>query len=164
MRPQSAKAKGRRLQQEVRDAVLDAFPQLEADDVRSTSMGASGADLLLSPAARKVFPFYAECKNVESLNIHKAISQARDGAAKAKSNAEPLVVFRKNGTQSFAAISFQLLLQLLQRIPADPLAPPRVGASKLLRLLVDLNEGAHGRYESVVQAMHEAMDAERAEA
>lgn len=113
MRPQSAKAKGRKLQQEIRDAVLAAFPELEPDDVRSTSMGASGADLLLSPAARKLFPFYVEAKCVESLNIHAAIRQAVDGATKAKSTAWPLVVFRKNHTPTYAAISFDLLLALL---------------------------------------------------
>ena len=115
MRPQSCKAKGRKLQQEVRDLVLAAFPELEADDVRSTSMGASGADLLLSPAARRVFPYYVEAKNVESLNIHAAIRQATEGASKAKSLASPLVVFRKNNTPTYAAIRFDQLLVLLQR-------------------------------------------------
>ncbi len=124
MRPQSAKAKGRRLQQEVRDAILATFPELEPDDVRSTSMGASGADLLLSPAARKLFPFYVEAKNVENLNIHKAIAQAREGNTLAMARAgygvvvAPLVVFRRNGTQAYAALSFNVLLDLLKRANA----------------------------------------------
>ncbi len=113
MRPQSAKAKGRRLQQEVRDAVLKAFPQLEPDDVRSTSMGASGSDLLLSPAARRVFPYSVEAKNVESLNIHKAIEQAHKGAAK---ETVPVVVFRKNNTPAYVAVYFQHFLDLLEMI------------------------------------------------
>ena len=57
MKPQSAKAKGRNLQKWVRDLLLENFPTLEADDVRSTSMGAGGEDVQLSPAARKLFKF-----------------------------------------------------------------------------------------------------------
>ncbi len=109
MRPQSAKSKGRRLQQEVRDAVLATFPSLEPDDVRSTSMGASGADLLLSPAARRLFPYSVECKNVESLNIHKALAQAKSGAVP---NTTPIVVFRKNGTLPSVALPFNVFLHL----------------------------------------------------
>jgi hypothetical protein len=40
MKPQSAKAKGRRLQQQVAAAVLENYHELTEDDVRSTSMGA----------------------------------------------------------------------------------------------------------------------------
>lgn len=109
MRPQSAKAKGRRLQQEVRDAILAAFPSLEPDDVRSTSMGASGEDLLLSPAARAAVPFSIECKNVESLNIWKALEQA--GGRKHP----PLVVFRRNKTATHVALPFDVFLELLRK-------------------------------------------------
>lgn len=52
----SAKAKGRRHQQWVRDKIYETFPVLEDGDVRSTSMGAGGEDLQLSPAARRLFP------------------------------------------------------------------------------------------------------------
>ena len=50
MKTSSAKAKGRRLQQKVRDLLLETFTELEPDDIRSTSMGVSGEDLQLSPA------------------------------------------------------------------------------------------------------------------
>lgn len=69
MKTQSCKAKGRKLQQRVRDLILENFEDLEQDDVRSTSMGAGGEDVLLSPKARKYFPFSIECKNQESLGI-----------------------------------------------------------------------------------------------
>jgi hypothetical protein len=119
MRPQSAKAKGRRLQQEVRDAVLAAFPSLEPDDVRSTSMGASGEDLLLSPAARKLFPYYVECKNVEALNVWKAFEQARSGAQRLGERRElfliPLLVARRNNTTPIAVVPFAYLVELQKR-------------------------------------------------
>lgn len=109
MRPQSAKAKGRRLQQEVRLAFLNYFSaQLQDDDIRSTSMGASGEDLLLSPSARAMIPFSVECKNVERLNIWSAIEQASGRQH------PPLVVFRKNNTVAYAALPFEMLLELLR--------------------------------------------------
>jgi len=66
---QSRKQKGRRLQQAVRDLILENFKELEPDDVRSTPMGVSGTDVQLSPAARRLFPYSTECKNTERLNI-----------------------------------------------------------------------------------------------
>ena len=52
----NAKAKGRLGQQEVRDKLLETFPDLEPDDIKSTIMGDSGEDIQLSPAARKIIP------------------------------------------------------------------------------------------------------------
>ena len=49
MKTRSAKNKGKRLQNKVRDLILEKFTQLEEDDVRSTTMGDSGEDVLLSP-------------------------------------------------------------------------------------------------------------------
>ena len=69
MKARSAKNKGKRLQNKVRDLILEKFnKQLEPDDVRSITMGDSGEDILLSPAARRLFPFSVECKNQEKLN------------------------------------------------------------------------------------------------
>ena len=79
MKTRSAKNKGKRLQNDVRDLILETFKQLEPDDVRSTTMGDSGEDILLSPAARKLFPFSVECKNQEKLNIWSSLEQAEDG-------------------------------------------------------------------------------------
>jgi len=111
MKPQSCKAKGRRLQQEVRDAVLETFRELEPDDVRSTSMGASGEDLLLSPAARRLFPFSVECKNVERLNVMKAYQQAVENSGEHI----PLLVHTKNRKPTLCTLEFSALLELLTR-------------------------------------------------
>ena len=42
MKTQSAKAKGRLLQQKVRDTILGLHKTFRANDVKSTSMGAGG--------------------------------------------------------------------------------------------------------------------------
>ena len=57
-----AKQKGRLGQQEIRDRLLEAFPEFEPDDIKSTTMGESGADIQLSPAARKKLPLSVEVK------------------------------------------------------------------------------------------------------
>lgn len=113
MTPQSAKQKGRKFQQEVRDKFLEYAPELEPDDVRSTSMGASGMDILFSPAAARVWPFDVECKHVEKLSISKAIAQAKENT---KEGRIPLVVFKNKITQreAFAVIPFEVLLELMK--------------------------------------------------
>lgn len=109
MRPSSAKAKGRRLQDHVRKRVLETFTQLEEDDVKTAIMGESGEDVHLSPAARKLFPFSVECKNQESLNIWRALDQAMENAEKGT----PLVVFKRNHSKVYVALEFEHLLTLL---------------------------------------------------
>jgi hypothetical protein len=115
MRPQSAKNKGRQFQKEVRDTILSTFPELHPDDVRSTSMGAGGEDILLSHAARTVFPYSVECKNVERLNIWQAVDQVKDNCGEHT----PLVAFKKNRHEAWVAIPmdhFMVLSQLDKRI------------------------------------------------
>ena len=58
MKTASAKAKGRNLQKWVASKLLDAAKALEPDDIKSTSMGAGGEDVMLSPAARKIYPWH----------------------------------------------------------------------------------------------------------
>ena len=109
MKPRSAKNKGKRLQNKVRDLILEKFNQLEPDDVRSITMGDSGEDILLSPAARRLFPFSVECKNQEKLNIWSALEQAETNS----SNHVPLVIFKRNRTKTYAVLEFDKLLELL---------------------------------------------------
>ena len=77
MRPRSAKAKGKRLQNKVTQLLQEKYSSvLEDGDFKSTTMGEHGMDIQLSPAARKKFPFAVECKNQESLNVWKSLEQA----------------------------------------------------------------------------------------
>jgi len=109
VRPQSAKAKGRRLQQEVRDAILAAFPELQPGDVRSTSMGAGGEDILLSPAAFRCVPFAIECKNQEALNVWTALQQAAEHSVM-----DGLLVFKRNKSPTYVALQLDHFLALLK--------------------------------------------------
>ena len=110
MKPRSAKNKGKRLQNKVRDLILEKFnSKLEPDDVRSITMGDSGEDILLSPAARRLFPFSVECKNQEKLNIWSALEQAEGNSG----NHPPLVIFKRNRSKTYAVLEFDELLKLL---------------------------------------------------
>lgn len=73
---QSAKSKGRRLQQYAERKFKEAFPHdLVGNDVKSLSMGAPGDDLILSPAALQILPYNFEMKNVEDFKIWETIKQ-----------------------------------------------------------------------------------------
>ena len=109
MKPRSAKNKGKRLQNKVRDLILEKFNSLESDDVRSITMGESGEDILLSPAARKLFPFSVECKNQEKLNIWKSLEQSETNSGKHT----PIVIFKRNRTKTYVALEIKKLLELL---------------------------------------------------
>ena len=109
MKTRSAKNKGKRLQNKVRDLILEKFKQLEEDDVRSTTMGDSGEDILLSPAARRLFPYSVECKNQEKINIWSALEQAEENSGKHT----PLVIFKRNRSKTYAVLEFDELLKLL---------------------------------------------------
>lgn len=109
MKPSSAKAKGRKFQQEVRDAILHQFPSLEQDDVRSTSMGAGGEDIQLSPAARRLFPFAVECKHRASYAFYKDYDQACTHADKGQ---EPILVARANHRRPVVVVDLNYFLSV----------------------------------------------------
>jgi hypothetical protein len=110
MTPQSAKAKGRNFQKLVRDKLLKAFPELEKDDIRSTSMGAGGEDLQLSPAARKKIPYQIECKCKARSQIHTYYEQA-----KTHGEYEPLVIVKMDRSVPLAILHLDHLIELLKK-------------------------------------------------
>ena len=56
MKTQSAKAKGRRLQQWVRDQLIEQL-DVHPEDIESRSMGAGGEDLIMARAGREKFTY-----------------------------------------------------------------------------------------------------------
>ena len=117
MKPQSAKAKGRRLQQLVVSDLLERFPSLTPADVRSTSMGASGEDVQLSAAARRLIPYSFEAKNQERLNLWTAIEQSR---ANTPAETHPVVVFKRNNEKPHVALRWDHFVDLIaaRHVPA----------------------------------------------
>lgn len=102
----SGKAKGRRLQNWVRDKLM-AWLELTNDDIKCALMGEGGADIkLISDEAREVFPFDIECKNAEAINVWKAYEQAASHG-----NLEPLLFIKKNGKKSLAVVDAEFFIK-----------------------------------------------------
>jgi len=138
IRPQSAKSKGRRLQQWAAVRFKEAFPHLQGNDVRSLSMGASGDDLILSTAALQVLPYNFEMKNVESFQqwaTLRQVNKRRDTAATL-----PCMVVKRNRVDPVAIIPFGHFLHLLRlectpvqaQTPPPPPVPEMTSARDLL--------------------------------
>ena len=107
MRTQSKKAKGRRLQQWVRDILIEKL-EVHPEDIESRSMGAGGEDLIMSRSAREKFPYSIECKNQESLNIWKAYEQAQQNSG----NYEPIVVLKRNNVKPLVLVDADYFVEL----------------------------------------------------
>ena len=108
MKSASAKAKGRRCAQELKDLILRIMQGMQEDDILVTPSGVTGPDLILSPLAKKILPWAVECKNVEALNIWAALKQAE---AEARSGL-PLLFFRRNRTKLYVALDAEEFIKL----------------------------------------------------
>ena len=118
MKPKSVKAKGRNLQNFVRDKLRKIFieewtkvPKLEEDDIKSQTMGMGGEDIVLSPSAKKIIPYSFECKNTERLNLWGSLQQCKDNCE----DRTPILVFKKNRSKVYAVIEFDNLIKLIRR-------------------------------------------------
>ena len=109
MKTQSRKAKGRRLQQQFRDLLIEKL-DIDPEDIESRSMGAGGEDLIMSKAARTKFPYSIECKNQERMNIWSAWEQANSN----KGMYEPLVVIKKNGVRPLVVLDAENFLDMIK--------------------------------------------------
>lgn len=112
MKTASAKAKGRALQNTVRDMILHGNPDLTSYEVKCALMGESGADIKLgSSRARLAFPYAVECKNQEKLNLWSAWSQCVQNAE--SEGLSPLLVIKRNKVSPLAIVDLDLFFQLL---------------------------------------------------
>lgn len=110
MKTSSAKSKGRRLCQTLRDELLSWAPDLKPDDIQVTSSGANGEDLKLSPAARVIYPMSFECKNTEKFNAWSAYEQAKENAKEHI----PVVCYSRNRSKPMITLSLEHFLKLIR--------------------------------------------------
>lgn len=111
MKTSSAKAKGRRHQQNVRDTILAYNPDLAPEDVVSCPMGSHGMDIQLSAAARAVFPYSVECKAKASgfTPVYDAIKQAGTNGG----TLTPMAVVKQDREKPLAVLYLDDLMKLL---------------------------------------------------
>ena len=110
MKTSSAKAKGRKLQDEIRKILLNVYWNLKEGDVKTAIMGEGGKDIILSPWAEENIPFDIEAKNQEKINIWKSLEQAEGNTDEGRI---PLLVFRRNRSETYCALKFETLLKLI---------------------------------------------------
>ena len=111
MKTSSGKAKGRRLQNKVRDVLLEHFSdKLEPDDIRTAIMGETGEDIKLSPAARREIPFSFECKNQEKINIWESLKQSEENSG----DYPPVLVFKRNRSKTYVVLEIEDFIDLIK--------------------------------------------------
>ena len=110
MKTQSAKAKGRRLQQWFRDLLIEKL-DVHPEDIESRSMGAGGEDLIMARAAREKIPYSIECKNQESVNLWKSYEQAQENSK----DYEPVVVLKRNNSKPLVLVDAEYFVKLHEK-------------------------------------------------
>lgn len=111
MKTASAKAKGRRFQQWVRDQLIESL-EIHPEDIESRSMGAGGEDLIMARAAREKFPYSIECKNQEAVNVWKSYEQAKENSG----NYEPVLFIKRNNTKALAVVDADYFINLHKNV------------------------------------------------
>ena len=110
MKTQSAKAKGRKLQQWMRNLLIEKL-EVHPEDIESRSLRAGGEDLIMARAAREKFPMSIECKNQEKVNVWEAYKQAEDNSG----NYEPVVVIKRNKVKPLVVVDAEYFVSLFDK-------------------------------------------------
>ena len=111
MKTSSAKQKGRKLQQWMRDLLIQKLG-VHPEDIESRSMGSQGEDLIMARAAREKFPLSIECKNQESVNVWKSYQQAAENSGEY----EPIVVIKRNQSKPLVVIDAEYFVSMFKEV------------------------------------------------
>jgi len=112
MNNKSRKAKGRLLQNLVKDKVQRLFPKLGKNDIKCAKVGENGSDIkLISLMARKLIPYDIEVKNrQEYKTIYNHYKHAQSHGS-----LEPILVLKMNREKALAVIDLDHFFELLSR-------------------------------------------------
>lgn len=108
--PRSRKSKGMKFQKEVREVLLEAFPDLEEDDIKTAIAGESGEDIKLSPAARRLFPYSIETKAQEKISLRMWWEQTKANAR----NYTPLLITKQSRKEPLVILSLNDFINLIK--------------------------------------------------
>ena len=111
MKTSSAKQKGRKLQQWMRDLLIEKLGVLP-EDIESRSMGSQGEDLIMARAAREKFPLSIECKNQEAVNVWKSYEQASENSGEY----EPVLVIKRNKSKPLVVIDAEYFVSMFKEV------------------------------------------------
>lgn len=73
-------------------------------------MGASGEDIQLSPAARKLFPYQVECKSKRDSSVHTMFHQAMEHGDK-----EPVLFIKRDRDVALAVVKAEHFMELIKK-------------------------------------------------
>ena len=112
MKTSSAKAKGRKLQDWVRQKLIEYLDEDHTHDlheeITTAIMGEHGADVKLSQACSHLFPFSIECKNQEKFtSIYNIMDQA-----KSHNDYEPLAFIKMNNKKPLVILDAEYFMKL----------------------------------------------------
>lgn len=106
-----SKNKGRLGQNEVRDKILEHFPELDPKDVKTAIMGETGVDIHFSPAAYKKLPLSVEVKRRKTGG--QAFYNWKE-QAESQGKGEPVVFFRQDRQGWLAVMDLDYFLSVLK--------------------------------------------------
>ena len=111
MKTSSAKQKGRKLQQWMRDLLIEKLG-VHPEDIESRGMGSQGEDLIMARAAREKFPLSIECKNQEAVNVWKSYEQASENSGEY----EPVLVIKRNKSKPLVVIDAEYFVSMFKEV------------------------------------------------
>lgn len=107
----SAKAKGRRLQDWIKQKLCDTL-SIPTTEVRTAIMGESGADVTIHSTHSQKFLYKIECKNQEGMkNLYRAFQQT----VSHKGTGEPLLFIKSNHERVLAVVDAEYFIRLHER-------------------------------------------------
>ncbi len=113
--PQSAKAKGRQLQQWVCQKISEITGYKWGQDkpIESRGMGQSGCDVRLESEVEQLFPFSVECKWQEAWSVPAWIEQAKSNT---KPNTSWLLVCKRNRMKPVVILDAEDFFELINKL------------------------------------------------
>jgi hypothetical protein len=113
IKPSSAKAKGRSLQQWVCQKISEllGIPWGKDELIASREMGQAGTDIRLMGEAQERFRFSVECKNQERWSILNWVEHARKNQ---KDGTDWLLVVKKNRVDPIVIMDASRFFEILQ--------------------------------------------------
>jgi len=114
MQTKSAKAKGRRLQNWIRNLLLCWLPDVNGDeDVTVAIMGEKGVDVKIVSGLQQFFPFKIECKSQKDgfSALYKAYKQCKNHPGKG----EPLVFIKQDRQRPLAVLDAEYFIKEYRR-------------------------------------------------
>jgi len=112
---QSAKAKGRKLQQDIGKRFAEITGLKFGKDclISSREMGQSGTDVRLIGEALEKIPFSIECKRAESWNVHSWIEQAKNNKLP---NTDWLLFARRNQHKAVVFMDIETFFKMFEEL------------------------------------------------